>query len=115
MPSPKCEHAPQRTQCRVCNPRGWIANKWYTHQNNAKRRGIANELTREQYISIASRDCTYCHTSFAGGIDRVDNDGHYSVANSAPCCKYCNTAKGSRSVEEFLAYASRIKIGRAHV
>ena len=48
------------------------------------------------------------------GIDRVDNSKGYHPENCVPCCKTCNIAKQSMSVEEFLAWARRV-IGHAAV
>jgi hypothetical protein len=42
------------------------------------------------------------------GIDRVDSSAGYTVDNSAPCCKTCNAAKRSLSVQEFLAWVESV-------
>jgi hypothetical protein len=38
----------------------------------------------------------------ANGIDRVDNNKGYTVANSAPCCEQCNRAKLDWTHNEFM-------------
>ena len=42
------------------------------------------------------------------GIDRIDSSKGYTVENSVPCCKYCNTAKNTMSVDEFLKWIGRV-------
>jgi hypothetical protein len=41
------------------------------------------------------------YTVPCSGIDRIDNSKGYIVDNCVPCCTYCNTIKGTRTVEEF--------------
>lgn len=42
------------------------------------------------------------------GIDRVDSSLGYTVENCVPCCKHCNTAKSTMSVNEFLSWVARV-------
>ena len=42
------------------------------------------------------------------GIDRIDSSKGYVESNVCSCCKYCNTAKNTMSVEEFLEFIKRI-------
>ena len=42
------------------------------------------------------------------GIDRLDSNLGYTVDNCVPCCKYCNTAKNTMSVDDFLAWVGRV-------
>ena len=42
------------------------------------------------------------------GIDRIDSSKGYTVENSVACCKYCNTAKNTMSVDEFLKWIGRV-------
>ena len=44
----------------------------------------------------------------ANGLDRIDSSKGYSSENTVPCCKYCNTAKNTMSVNEFMEWVKRI-------
>jgi hypothetical protein len=42
------------------------------------------------------------------GIDRKNSLEGYVPSNCVPCCKFCNSAKGIMSYDEFLAFARKI-------
>jgi hypothetical protein len=85
-----------------------------TYRQGAKRRGIAWELTLEQFKNATSSNCHYCDAvpkqkSYIGkrkkfvpylheyrynGIDRKDNSRGYIEDNCVPCCSSCNYIKG---------------------
>jgi hypothetical protein len=83
--------------------------------NNAKKRGIAFDLTLDQVISIAIQHCSYCgeapiykylsHNTNGKikitGIDRVDNLLGYTDSNCVPCCGDCNKMKAGLTVDQF--------------
>jgi len=46
--------------------------------------------------------------TFYNGIDRIDSSQGYTIENSVPCCKACNTAKFTSSMETFLNRVQRI-------
>jgi hypothetical protein len=92
------------------------------YKRNARRRGIEFSLTEADCLSLFSQNCKYCGTSpenvirpakYVGsftynGIDRTNNDVHYTVDNCVPCCKYCNFMKNNMTVEEFKAHITKI-------
>lgn len=65
------------------------------------------ELTKDQYDTLREDECTYCGRESAdghtNGIDRVNNDNGYTFDNCVSCCGDCNYAKGSSTVEDFIA------------
>lgn len=97
---------------------------------NARTRGLDFQLSKEQFLTITSRNCTYCgappsntarHTGgnskpetialslyLYNGIDRVDNTRGYVDGNCVPCCKQCNRAKTDMTVEEFHTWVARV-------
>lgn len=91
---------------------------------SAKKRGYEFSLSKEQFVCLISQNCSYCdllperrwelsdrsyaRDFFANGVDRKDNGLGYTTENSIPCCTDCNSAKGTKSVEEFKAYLIRI-------
>ncbi len=91
-------------------------------KKSAKKRGKVYDLSNEEYIEITSSNCIYCNTApvfyaktnersngafFGNGIDRLDNSLGYTRDNSVPCCFQCNKAKGSMTVEEFIAWGTK--------
>ncbi len=42
------------------------------------------------------------------GVDRLDNAKGYTLENSVPCCKHCNIAKRSMTVDEFKQWISKV-------
>lgn len=45
---------------------------------------------------------------YINGIDRIDSAKGYEFGNVLPCCKHCNTAKNSLTVDEFKDLIKRI-------
>ena len=81
-----------------------INSKYTLLKSTAKKRNIYLDLTIEEYKEINSNPCHYC----GGGLpevgyalDRIDSDKGYTKDNVLPCCKLCNQAKNSLSMEEF--------------
>ena len=97
-----------------------------SYQHAAKNRGYDFSLTEEQFMSLTQQRCFYCgiepqqvknkngsHTfkrsSFTyNGIDRKDNNLGYTVDSCVSCCRVCNVAKSTMTVEQFLAWVSRV-------
>ena len=74
----------------------------------AARRGKRVELLRHEFAGMLRRPCVYCGSTERIGIDRVQNDGHYTRANSVPCCAPCNYMKGTARLRGFAAHAWRL-------
>lgn len=79
----------------------------------ARRRAAPNEgaaLTPAQWIDICARfnhACAYCgHKPVALEQDHVvaiSQGGAHTASNVVPACKSCNSAKGDRPADEFMA------------
>lgn len=92
------------------------------YRRHAIGRGYSWNLTRSDVESIILRPCFYCgdlprnikkHKNTVrpliyNGIDRKDNKQGYTLENTVPCCRICNHAKGTLTVEEFSKWAKRI-------
>ena len=74
------------------------------------RRGKIVELHPDDYGRIVWQPCEYRGATERIGVGRLhrDNDGHYTLANSVPCCARCNFMKGSVRLEDFAAHARLI-------
>lgn len=100
-------------------------NMYYAHtyRSNAIRRGLAFELSKEDFRRLTQQSCFYCgappvarhrvtglqtSTCTVSGVDRVDNSVGYVVGNVVPCCSRCNHAKHTMSQSDFIALAHRI-------
>lgn len=91
-------------------------------KNSARKRNLIVEITLEEFCDIGSKPCFYCgainskeiqdrssnETYSCNGIDRIDSDLGYTLQNCAPCCRICNCAKGSLSIDEFRLWIERI-------
>lgn len=89
---------------------------------SAKKKHREFWLTEDLFRQLTSSNCFYCgdppsleRRSKNGidcytynGIDRLDNDKGYKVANCVPCCWPCNRLKGKRNHSEFIALIQRI-------
>ena len=89
---------------------------------SARKRNLSFELSKDQLRSLTKEDCYYCgrepsnvftHARCNGvyiynGVDRLDSDKGYVNGNVVSCCKECNFAKQTSSVQEFLAMVKRI-------
>lgn len=85
----------------------------YDLKYKAKTRGIQWELTDIQAFELITSKCAYCDftpdwPNTRVGIDRVDNNKDYNKDNCVPCCFICNSAKGSRTLEEFKIWVEEV-------
>jgi hypothetical protein len=85
------------------------------YRYNARKRGLAWELTEEQFNLIITSPCHYTgvvesnklitpsgETFRYNGVDRLDNSKGYTLANSVSCCKSVNAAKSAMNYDEFV-------------
>jgi hypothetical protein len=88
-----------------------IRNAMNNYKGTAVRKGREYALTDDQFIALVLADCTYCHASPnpINGIDRVDNTLGYTEGNVVTACRQCNVAKGTLPVDEFWAWAKRVR------
>lgn len=91
-------------QTRSCRKR------FNDYKRNAARRGYKFELTFEEFDKFTrSGDCIYCKRHFNYlGIDRIFNYLGYEFGNIVPCCKECNSMKGTMTYVQFIKVCSLI-------
>ena len=89
---------------------------------DAKRRNKKFELSFNSFLSIIKKKCFYCGSSpqlkiyserktkesFVNGIDRSDSSIGYIETNVVSCCKVCNYAKRTMSVDQFRSWFQRV-------
>jgi hypothetical protein len=80
-----------------------------SYQKTAQRYNRIFKLSRDEFRELITSNCFYCDISpqrkrfakgtngpfYYNGIDRVDNSIGYEKQNCVPCCRKCNTDKGS--------------------
>lgn len=99
------------------------------YKANARNRGIAFKLTKDQFKEITSQNCHYCgvepvqqsftwnkgmskegaeHSLYVyNGVDRVDVSKPYVMGNVLPCCGFCNRSKNKYTYEQFTSWIER--------
>lgn len=99
------------------DPRGRALRRLYTqHRASAGRRGIDFTLDEDEHRALVLAPCWYCGAppcntlSYAGyeleysGIDRLDSHRGYGAGNVVPCCRFCNTLKGSMPLARWAGF-----------
>lgn len=89
----------------------------------ANDRKIKFDLTPEEARRIVTSKCYYCgidpcqtrkclarlNGNFVyNGVDRLDSSVGYNPTNCVPCCKTCNYAKRTMTVDEFKSWIWRV-------
>jgi len=99
------------------------------YKHNAEKRRLDFNLTEKQFEEITQQNCYYCgakpnNTSTGkrtfgdyiyNGLDRVDNSKGYTIDNVVPCCKVCNRAKDTITLQEFQDWIEKIYNKRKEV
>jgi len=82
-------------------------------KNSIKTRGKEWQLDDLAAFELCLQPCYYCglEADFPitrNGLDRVDNNKHYTPDNVVPCCITCNRAKMSQTLEEFKLWIIKV-------
>lgn len=94
----------------------------YATLYNHKVAGYDVQVTVDEVIEVYNRtnECRYCgrtmvhstgrgsHSPTSPSLDRMDNGMVITKDNIQYICKECNTRKGNRTHEEYIAYAKRV-------
>lgn len=92
------------------------------YKRGAIVRGLEFSLSFEDFLALTKQNCIYCGSQpktirktpslngnhIYNGLDRVDNNLGYTMANVVPCCKRCNLGKSNISKEEFLEWIDSV-------
>lgn len=99
-------------------------------RQSAKNRELTFSLSKNEFLHIVSQSCCYCGIEpsqitkpqyksctteqifLHNGIDRVDSSKGYTIDNCVPCCRVCNYAKHTLSVEQFKTWIKRVYINQ---
>jgi len=75
-------------------------------KKNAKKRDLTWSIEREKYLELIKLPCDYCfktpdsNTTTGVGLDRLNNDVGYELANVVPCCGPCNVGRNANFTPE---------------
>lgn len=90
------------------------------HLTNAKKRGIVNRLSFDDYIEIASRPCYYCgkisdSKNYKTGshiklnsVDRLNNEKFYTRLNAVAACFDCQKTKSNLSAADYIEMCRKV-------
>ena len=99
-----------------------------SYKHSAKKRSIPFMLKEDVFREFLFGNCAYCGSPpsqtwkdrhreegdvIHNGVDRIDNTKGYTPENCVSCCKTCNQAKGTMSVDEFSSWLDRVCSQRA--
>ncbi len=84
--------------------------------SSSKRQAIAKEhqwtITDDEAEKMMTSPCVYCgHLDLAvrlNGIDRLNQQGHYTTENTVACCWTCNFMKGRFDPRTFIEQCKKI-------
>jgi hypothetical protein len=82
--------------------------KYRSYEAVAKAKGWPFELTKEEFDAILERSCFYCGGKGSMGLDRIESEAGFTVANVVPCCEKCAYIKRNRATSEFLTHIEKI-------
>jgi len=103
---------------KISNLQQWMKQ----YKRSAGSRNIKWELTEEHFEVLTSDNCYYCGQEpnniiaatksfqpyICNGIDRVNSEIGYINGNVVPCCKFCNMAKHTNTVQEFTDWIKKV-------
>ena len=86
--------------------RQWAIRRCHVYRQHDRKAGREFRLTVEDVEGIRSKDCHYCHTRKASGLDRRDASVGHVPENCVPCCLRCNRVKC-----DLLSYEVMLSVG----
>ena len=103
---------------RLPNDEGAFKGLYTRYRLSAAERGVAFELSIEQFRNLTKDDCHFCGAPpsqltpkskkgnaplyLYNGIDRLESPLGYHISNVVTCCGLCNRMKGDSTVDSFL-------------
>lgn len=96
---------------------GRLRDKISAAMTSHRKKGIEVIGSIDEYVHTYTGECAYCGMEFdifsdnirnVGSIDRIDNELYMTPDNIQWLCHRCNTTKGDRSHDEFMAYIEMI-------
>lgn len=84
--------------------------KFSMMKSDAIKVGHKWNIPKDIGYCLITSPCAYCGSILEelNGLDRIDSNKEYTLDNVVPCCKWCNYAKNSMTVEEFKNHINKI-------
>lgn len=118
-----CQQKGPKIEIRLPNNEA-LKNALYLHcKKSAEKRKKQFLLSKEIFYKLVQDNCYYCgnepkstakyfnyyDNNFRyNGIDRIDSNKGYLPENVVACCKICNSAKSTLSVEDFRNWIKKV-------
>lgn len=92
-----------KKKIKMDNDINYRNQEWFkVFKQKAKQRNIKVEIDYQEFVTLMSLKCFYCDDVVDTiGIDRVDNDKHYTFNNTVRCCITCNKMKLDLNTKDF--------------
>ncbi len=101
----RCAHISGFATCADAFPDKPHGGQYAIYVNDAPKRQLAFELSKDEFKALTAHDCEYCGkpstATHTNGLDRVDNSRGYVADNVVPCCGTCNIMKHAMNLHEF--------------
>lgn len=99
-----------------------IRNIYRSYRNKARIYNREFSISIDEFKKITSQNCNYCNCepykiarnkyktgeTLYNGLDRVNNNGGYTLDNIVACCERCNRAKLEMGHQEFLEWIAKV-------
>ncbi len=109
-PRAACSRKRKKTSRQSTSPSA--KRRWSEFRRQARRRNIMVEVTERHYMTLIKQPCGYCGSTRGKGrrigVDRVQNDQHYTTENTIACCAVCNFMKRDLGVRAFVHAAHAV-------
>lgn len=97
--TPKRKYIRYRDSVRTRSKRCKNGNQYL---RNSEKFIIEFRLSFDEFMQFWHKPCYYCGDEILTiGLDRVNNNDHYTVSNVVPCCRECNWMKSDMTQEDF--------------
>jgi hypothetical protein len=107
---------------KMSDGRASLRQLYQKYKIGAGKKGRIFTLSEPWFENLTKQNCYYCDSPPSqrfqfkrgwgaytyNGIDRLDNKRGYTMDNSVPCCKKCNTMKLNMSVDDFFGQMRRV-------
>ena len=102
----------------------------YSHLKQRNKKFNGDIIPYEEYKKKVKDKCFYCGLEYSreiedrcerkdgkklsntiiriNGLDRIDSNIGYTSENTVTCCKYCNVAKSTMSIDDFMDWIKRV-------
>lgn len=98
-----------------------MASLYRTYRISARKRNLVFSIDKDNFYSLVIKPCHYCGAQptqvvnyknngdfLYNGLDRLNSSRGYTLDNVVTCCKTCNYAKRSMTVDEFSSWINRV-------